>query len=1049
MDPFAALGAASAIATFIQMGFKLVSNAHEAYSSVTGMPRADEQLRFVVEQLEALSKSMISTKPTLELGDAERAMETVAEKCILLSKKLVEILNRSQTKDPHSLRQSAVAAFQSKWRENEKKEVKKELDDYAAQSSKAINKLASMNRSISNEVAALRRHIALLEDGVILSSIGKEAADQLANIFQLSSSALDATRSHQILESLSFPETHQRYATTGRAFSETFEWIFEDNPDKSLKALDGKTLFTNWLQYGHGIFHVAGKPGSGKSTLMKFLCKHKKTKSILDSWAAGRQLITGKHFFWHPGKYMEKSITGLLRTLLYDVLQQCVDLVPHVFPQQWVYLKGLPWHASVEHRFEDNDLKDAFNRLIENRNLFKDRCFFFMIDGLDEFQETRDEWYKQLIELLFSWIRKAPTDIKLCVSSREHAVFLDHFDGIQSLKLQDLTADDIHRYVKAKLGENPNFQRLTKPYDGEERLISRVEEMANGVFLWVSLVVKLLDDACDDEDTFEELERKIEFLPCEVEDLFRQLFNSIHESDKDQSAQTFAIALKLLANGRGLQLSLFRYSLLDDYNADAFLVSKPDFLSHKLFTEDEEAMKARLKRARKQLQKRCKGLLEVIEADRDWGSLKGTNLTQRISLVHRSIQEYLTKETISKEIIARTKGFDVVGAICQTYVAEVVALNLEQPGVDKISYVFDLVDVLYGFSKIDPDILERKWISSLYNLHRANIRSLQLHLHLHTMSNSIALPEFVPSIAHSVAFYGIHKFFTTWNESSACPINEDIKNGSLVLAIILAMCPLHKLTKVEMRNLLIILRWLFEHGCSPNQAILLVISRDNDLSDSASLWWAFLYNAILTAGSSVEPMYFEATQVFLEFGANPDISFFSIEDEHHNEGGGVIHTVLPTPTGVPTVRFFLEIAKNIRSRIMPVARPVSLGGGQATLREVIQHMNPPNVESLLSLIDRNLQKQQVNPNCSPENQSSAHTLPSVKQDIVPNVVVNDATDYEVESASVEGILDPSHVKGYAESEMIGIFRRTIATPLVAFASGVLLAYVLFLFTRGH
>jgi hypothetical protein len=43
--------------------------------------------------------------------------------------------------------------------------------------------------------------------------------------------------------------------------------------------------WTNWLSSGNGIFHIAGKLGSGKSTLMKFLCNHPQTKVALQYWA--------------------------------------------------------------------------------------------------------------------------------------------------------------------------------------------------------------------------------------------------------------------------------------------------------------------------------------------------------------------------------------------------------------------------------------------------------------------------------------------------------------------------------------------------------------------------------------------------------------------------------------------------------------------------------------------------------------------------------------------------------------------------------------------
>jgi len=42
-----------------------------------------------------------------------------------------------------------------------------------------------------------------------------------------------------------------------------------------------RELFLHWLSSGNGIFHISGKLGSGKSTLMKFLCDHDRTTAEL------------------------------------------------------------------------------------------------------------------------------------------------------------------------------------------------------------------------------------------------------------------------------------------------------------------------------------------------------------------------------------------------------------------------------------------------------------------------------------------------------------------------------------------------------------------------------------------------------------------------------------------------------------------------------------------------------------------------------------------------------------------------------------------------
>lgn len=58
-------------------------------------------------------------------------------------------------------------------------------------------------------------------------------------------------------------------------YSKTFEWALE-NTDLGYEP---------WLSVGQGLFHVTGKPGSGKSTLMRYLYFHPRTQEILKTVA--------------------------------------------------------------------------------------------------------------------------------------------------------------------------------------------------------------------------------------------------------------------------------------------------------------------------------------------------------------------------------------------------------------------------------------------------------------------------------------------------------------------------------------------------------------------------------------------------------------------------------------------------------------------------------------------------------------------------------------------------------------------------------------------
>lgn len=135
----------------------------------------------------------------------------------------------------------------------------------------------------------------------------------------------DQERAKEILESLYFPNVRLRHNTITEAHSDTFEWI-----------LSGKTsIFKEWLQSSGGIFWVNGKAGSGKSTLMKFLVGHSKTKKYLDAWAIGSRLFVLDVYFWYLGTPLQRSEEGLLRSILLDILQAYPELMASVIPNKW------------------------------------------------------------------------------------------------------------------------------------------------------------------------------------------------------------------------------------------------------------------------------------------------------------------------------------------------------------------------------------------------------------------------------------------------------------------------------------------------------------------------------------------------------------------------------------------------------------------------------------------------------------------------------------------------------------------------------------------
>ncbi|KAI0865075.1 hypothetical protein F4860DRAFT_500765 [Xylaria cubensis] len=121
------------------------------------------------------------------------------------------------------------------------------------------------------------------------------------------------------LESLYFSKIKTRRRKIETAHAKTFRWIFQPS-----------ISFNHWLREGSGTFWVQGKAGSGKSTLMKFICSHPMTMKSLQEWAGSKRLVTAEFFYWSAGTVLQKSREGLLRSLLFEILRKCPELIPRV-----------------------------------------------------------------------------------------------------------------------------------------------------------------------------------------------------------------------------------------------------------------------------------------------------------------------------------------------------------------------------------------------------------------------------------------------------------------------------------------------------------------------------------------------------------------------------------------------------------------------------------------------------------------------------------------------------------------------------------------------
>lgn len=161
----------------------------------------------------------------------------------------------------------------------------------------------------------------------------------------------------EFLRSLFFEDIYARQEEIRPKYAKTYEWIFMPHPsgesrhDPSTRQLGPEAQiwdpFVSWLANGEGIYWINGKAGSGKSTLMNYIMNEQRTQTALAAWAMGEQLITPCYFFWGPGSKLQKSTTGLLRSLIYQIVEKVPKPMSLIRVSDPVLCKTLARNASL------------------------------------------------------------------------------------------------------------------------------------------------------------------------------------------------------------------------------------------------------------------------------------------------------------------------------------------------------------------------------------------------------------------------------------------------------------------------------------------------------------------------------------------------------------------------------------------------------------------------------------------------------------------------------------------------------------------------------
>ena len=435
-------------------------------------------------------------------------------------------------------------------------------------------------------------------------------------------SSLGAEQRRILLESLRFDQIDARQMTIKNGHAKTCKWLL-----RMPEYLDW--LDINKLAEHHGFLWIKGKPGTGKSTLMKFIHAHARKKM--------KDRIIISFFFNARGEELEKSTSGMYRSLLLQLLERVPEL-------QCVFdsLGSTTVSSNGPHQWSVETLKELFQQAILQLGQQSLTCF---IDALDECEERqiRDmaSFFEQLGELAIS----AGIIFHVCFSSR-------HYPHITISKGLDLVLEgqeghdqDITNYLDSEL--KIGHGRLAEEIRGE------LQSKASGVFMWVVLVVEILNKE-NDGGRVHMLRRRLQDIPNDLHELFRQILMR----DCDNRDELLLCIQWVLFAQQPLKPEELYFAILSGVAPEVLRSGNADEITM-------DVMK-------KFILNSSKGLAEVTKSQ-----------TPTIQFIHESVRDFLIKENGLGELFPALGGnfqgqsHERLKQCCLTYMGIDVSAHLD------------------------------------------------------------------------------------------------------------------------------------------------------------------------------------------------------------------------------------------------------------------------------------------------------------------------------------------------------------------------------------
>ena len=330
-------------------------------------------------------------------------------------------------------------------------------------------------------------------------TLGGQTRAILGNVFYTTHNNVTNSSEHtaeeegheKLMKDLAFDRMDFRRATIDPAHTRTCQWIFEEE------------AFLCWRNpafrdKNHGFLWIKGKPGSGKSTLMKVILDH------LKCLAPECKIVS--FFFNARGDRLERSTEGCYRSLLHQMLEQ--------FPKLRASIQ-IAHSLSEEQASSIAILRNVFHEAV--LSLQKENLVV-IIDALDECDQNEVRSMVQFLGSLAEATELQGVALNTCYASRHYPNITVRFCESLVVEQSEGHTQDILIYARDSLTIESDIQR--------KEILAKVMQKAEGVFMWVVLVVRILNEQSDDGRSEKQLLDAIGGLPDDLDTLIGSIISS-------------------------------------------------------------------------------------------------------------------------------------------------------------------------------------------------------------------------------------------------------------------------------------------------------------------------------------------------------------------------------------------------------------------------------------------------------------------------------------------------------------------------------------------